>query len=201
MLANRALASAVRGSSRKRRFGPKAPRPAASGHLWLFQSRLLSEGAVSFDASKPERLRFRSVEKPSRVGPDGDQLSFSQARTRKAAGAASVFGAKATPEQISEGITSWLDDHKLEYKYAGTNSSQLIVKECPLCHDTHGKSDNQNKLYIYLDKVRFHCFRCNNSGTWYDSCNREETEYFSSLPHFAYFCFHFFQGPIYRSCE
>jgi hypothetical protein len=42
-------------------------------------------------------------------------------------------------------ILSFLNKEKLNYKIQG---EEIIVKECPLCHETKNKISNYNKLYI-----------------------------------------------------
>eukprot|EP00752_Nemacystus_decipiens_P012825 g11358.t1 len=50
-----------------------------------------------------------------------------------------------------------------------TSGAEVVVKECPFCHDTGGKADNMWKLYIGLEKGgAWMCHRCAASGSWYD---------------------------------
>ncbi len=46
-------------------------------------------------------------------------------------------------------VCSFLDRHNLDFKVSG---AEVVVKECPFCHDTGGKLDNLWKLYIGLEK-------------------------------------------------
>lgn len=46
-------------------------------------------------------------------------------------------------------VMSFLDQCGLQFKMFG---KQVVVKECPFCHDTGGQADNLWKLYIGLDK-------------------------------------------------
>lgn len=46
------------------------------------------------------------------------------------------------------------------------NANQIIIKECPFCHDTKGHISNLYKLYIYKDNGRYYCFRCGAQGSW-----------------------------------
>lgn len=46
-------------------------------------------------------------------------------------------------------VTAFLDYCGLQFKMFGR---EVVVKECPFCHDTAGKPDNLWKLYIALDK-------------------------------------------------
>ncbi|KAM9969637.1 hypothetical protein ACTFIR_001473 [Dictyostelium discoideum] len=64
-----------------------------------------------------------------------------------------------------ESMLSYLDRKKLVYKIIG---KQIIVKECPLCHDTKGKFDNFWKLYISRETAAFFCHRCGCKGSWID---------------------------------
>lgn len=43
-----------------------------------------------------------------------------------------------------------------------------VVKVCPFCHDTKGQRDNFFKLNIFLDSGGYKCFRCCQSGSWFD---------------------------------
>lgn len=45
---------------------------------------------------------------------------------------------------------------------------QIIVKDCPFCHDTKSNISNLWKLYIYTDNGKYFCFRCNSQGSWYE---------------------------------
>lgn len=62
-------------------------------------------------------------------------------------------------------LVSFLDQNRLSHRLSG---SELVVKECPFCHDTKGLPNNQWKLYISKDSGAFNCFRCGNKGSWYD---------------------------------
>ncbi|KAK5578749.1 hypothetical protein RB653_008422 [Dictyostelium firmibasis] len=64
-----------------------------------------------------------------------------------------------------ESMLSYLDRKKMVYKIIG---KQIIVKECPLCHDTKGKFDNFWKLYISRETAAFFCHRCGCKGSWID---------------------------------
>eukprot|EP00656_Telonema_subtile_P044245 TRINITY_DN50532_c0_g1_i1.p1 TRINITY_DN50532_c0_g1~~TRINITY_DN50532_c0_g1_i1.p1 ORF type:complete len:579 (+),score=141.24 TRINITY_DN50532_c0_g1_i1:307-2043(+) len=44
----------------------------------------------------------------------------------------------------------------------------MVVKECPFCHPTAGKVDNQWKLYILNRNGCYKCFRCQSQGSWFD---------------------------------
>ena len=46
-------------------------------------------------------------------------------------------------------VTAFLDQCGLQFKMFG---NEVVVKECPFCHDTRGQADNLWKLYIGLDK-------------------------------------------------
>ncbi|XP_049848452.1 twinkle mtDNA helicase-like [Schistocerca gregaria] len=46
--------------------------------------------------------------------------------------------------------------------------NQIMLKECPFCHDTKSKPTNLWKLYIYTDNGRYFCFRCDAQGSWFD---------------------------------
>lgn len=45
-------------------------------------------------------------------------------------------------------VTAFLDQRRMEFK---TSGAEVVVKECPFCHDTGGKADNMWKLYIGLE--------------------------------------------------
>lgn len=61
-------------------------------------------------------------------------------------------------------LISFIERKKLEYKMG--NANQIIIKECPFCHDTKGHISNLYKLYIYKDNGRYYCFRCGAQGSW-----------------------------------
>jgi len=45
-------------------------------------------------------------------------------------------------------------------------SKQLVIRECPFCHDTKSNPTNLWKLYIYMENGHYFCFRCNAQGSW-----------------------------------
>lgn len=63
-------------------------------------------------------------------------------------------------------IFSFLERKSLDFRLS-PDRSQVIIKECPFCHDTKGHASNQFKLYIYKDNGRYYCFRCGSNGSWY----------------------------------
>ncbi|EFC47626.1 predicted protein [Naegleria gruberi] len=46
--------------------------------------------------------------------------------------------------------------------------NEIIVKECPFCHDTKGKVTNLWKLYIHRASGAYMCHRCGAKGSWFD---------------------------------
>lgn len=46
-------------------------------------------------------------------------------------------------------VVAFLDQRGLQFRVSGR---EVIVKECPFCHDIGGKADNMWKLYIGLEK-------------------------------------------------
>lgn len=46
-------------------------------------------------------------------------------------------------------VCQFLDRQNFDFKVLG---AEVVVKECPFCHDTGGKPDNLWKLYIGLEK-------------------------------------------------
>ncbi|CAM9640212.1 unnamed protein product, partial [Ectocarpus sp. 13 AM-2016] len=63
-------------------------------------------------------------------------------------------------------VVAFLDQRSMEFRVAG---GEVVVKECPFCHDTGGKADNMWKLYIGLNNGgAWMCHRCAASGSWYD---------------------------------
>ena len=62
-------------------------------------------------------------------------------------------------------LTDFLDLNKLTHKLIG---SEVVIKECPFCHDTKGLPSNHWKLNIHKDSGAFNCFRCGSKGSWYD---------------------------------
>jgi twinkle protein len=51
-------------------------------------------------------------------------------------------------------------------------SSEIIIKDCPFCHDTKNNFSNLWKLYIHRHSGAYLCHRCGNKGSWYDFKNR-----------------------------
>jgi twinkle protein len=43
---------------------------------------------------------------------------------------------------------------------------QIIIRECPFCHDTKSHPTNLWKLYIYTENGHYFCFRCSSQGSW-----------------------------------
>lgn len=46
-------------------------------------------------------------------------------------------------------VAAFLDQRGLDFRISG---GEVVVKECPFCHDIGGKLDNMWKLYIGMDK-------------------------------------------------
>jgi len=66
-------------------------------------------------------------------------------------------------------IITYLQRHSLMSKPV---NEHVVVQECPFCHATGGKIDNQWKLYILNRNGCFKCFRCSSQGSWFDFKNR-----------------------------
>ena len=48
-------------------------------------------------------------------------------------------------------------------------SSHVVLKECPFCpKPSHGRADNQHKLYVAIGGGAYFCHRCGAKGSWYD---------------------------------
>ncbi|CAM9721065.1 unnamed protein product, partial [Hapterophycus canaliculatus] len=63
-------------------------------------------------------------------------------------------------------VVAFLDQRAMDFRMSG---SEVVVKDCPFCHETSGKEDNMWKLYIGLSKGgAWMCHRCSASGSWYD---------------------------------
>jgi twinkle protein len=58
-------------------------------------------------------------------------------------------------------IFTFLNSEKLIYR---TQGDEIIVKECPLCHNTKNKINNFNKLYISKKTGQYICHRCGVKG-------------------------------------
>lgn len=65
----------------------------------------------------------------------------------------------------SEAVIRFLNENNLSYR-VNTVSSEITVKECPLCLSDTTKSRKQNKLSINYAKMVFQCWGCENAGTW-----------------------------------
>ncbi|KAL9655841.1 hypothetical protein ABK040_000903 [Willaertia magna] len=62
-------------------------------------------------------------------------------------------------------IKDYLNNKNLIYKII---NNEIIIKECPFCHDTKGKISNFWKLYIHSSSGSFYCHRCGCKGSWFD---------------------------------
>nr|CAG4716277.1 unnamed protein product [Naegleria fowleri] len=49
-----------------------------------------------------------------------------------------------------------------------TVMNEIIIKDCPFCHDTKGKITNLWKLYIHRHTGAYFCHRCGSKGSWFD---------------------------------
>ncbi|KAI9922146.1 hypothetical protein PsorP6_000201 [Peronosclerospora sorghi] len=47
-------------------------------------------------------------------------------------------------------------------------SSHFVVRDCPFCHETHGKADNLFKMYVDKTHGAYKCHRCGSAGSWFD---------------------------------
>lgn len=52
---------------------------------------------------------------------------------------------------------------KFGHDYQSTSSSE-IKYNCPFCMKRRGKPDNDHKLYVNVDKLKFICFKCHAKG-------------------------------------
>lgn len=64
-------------------------------------------------------------------------------------------------------LTSYLNRKNIAFKQNAQR--QLVVRECPFCHDTKAHPSNLWKLYIYMENGNYMCFRCSAQGSWYES--------------------------------
>lgn len=44
-------------------------------------------------------------------------------------------------------------------------TEEEITYNCPFCESKRGKADKDHKLYVNTRKLKFHCFKCNTSGS------------------------------------
>lgn len=65
------------------------------------------------------------------------------------------------PQEIAE----FLGRKKLVSRETDTH---FIVRDCPFCHPTRGKTDNIFKLYVQKAQGVYKCHRCGASGSWFD---------------------------------
>ncbi|KAG2378480.1 hypothetical protein C9374_008119 [Naegleria lovaniensis] len=49
-----------------------------------------------------------------------------------------------------------------------TVMNEIVIKDCPFCHDTKGKITNLWKLYINRHTGAYFCHRCGSKGSWFD---------------------------------
>ena len=47
-------------------------------------------------------------------------------------------------------------------------ADEYVLRDCPFCHDTHGKPDNLWKLYFSKASGAYFCHRCGVKGSWFD---------------------------------
>lgn len=67
--------------------------------------------------------------------------------------------------RIDESVFApYLTRKNLAFKQTG--NKQLVIRECPFCHDTKAHPTNLWKLYIYMENGHYFCFRCNAQGSW-----------------------------------
>lgn len=57
-----------------------------------------------------------------------------------------------------------------------TASHGEVTFNCPFCLSKRGKADNDHKLYVNTNSLKFHCFKCGTSGRL-KSVNYEESSY------------------------
>lgn len=60
-----------------------------------------------------------------------------------------------------ENITLIEDRFGTDHKQAGHGE---LTFNCPFCIKKRGKADNDHKLYVNSESLKFHCFKCNTSG-------------------------------------
>jgi twinkle protein len=89
-------------------------------------------------------------------------------RTQDTSGQAITFVSEHYNVNESEMI-EFLDRKNLSHK---AMQGELVIKECPFCHDTKGVVTNLWKLYISRKTGAFMCHRCGNKGSWYDFKNK-----------------------------
>ncbi len=65
-------------------------------------------------------------------------------------------------------LRTFLEAKGLRFRTSG--QAELIIETCPFCHDTGGKRDNHNKLYINESNGLFKCHRCNAKGNFDQFC-------------------------------
>jgi len=72
--------------------------------------------------------------------------------------------------KVSESeITEFMKRKQLMYKIV---ASEIVIKECPFCHDTKNNVSNMWKLYIHRYTGAYLCHRCGCKGSWYDFKNK-----------------------------
>lgn len=62
-------------------------------------------------------------------------------------------------------ILDVLNRFNMQHKIVG---EEYVIKECPFCHPIKNQVSNMWKLQINRFKGFYHCFRCNETGSWYD---------------------------------
>lgn len=62
-------------------------------------------------------------------------------------------------------LISYLNRKNITFKQNGNR--QILIRDCPFCHDTKSHPTNLWKLYIYMENGNYFCFRCSSQGSWY----------------------------------
>lgn len=74
-------------------------------------------------------------------------------------------------------LISYLTRKNIPFKQ--NSSRQIVVRDCPFCHDTKAHPTNLWKLYIYMENGNYFCFRCSSQGSWYAPFLKPQRDAFS----------------------
>jgi twinkle protein len=141
--------------------------PGAVHSTTPWQALSSSSSSLSLPhATQTHHLASRSVHTNHRNSrhPSHHHHQFQQIRTK-------VFVSRHNNclNVTAAGILEYLSNHGVSTSAARSTTSHVILEECPFCtKPTHGKADNQYKLYIQVGGGAYFCHRCGTNGSWYD---------------------------------
>ncbi|MDP2436287.1 MAG: hypothetical protein Q8P67_11125, partial [archaeon] len=80
-------------------------------------------------------------------------------------GGGEVFVSQYWTGANAEEMEAYFHKHHMVFR---TSGEEYVLRDCPHCHETHGKPDNLWKLYFSRSSGVFFCHRCAAKGSWFD---------------------------------